>query len=78
VWELLCLRKVDTVVAHGEARTIKVGRGRTTDIHHHALRVAIHVMYDFVFMKKAQSLDVSSAFMAWRGEGGKGVQVADS
>ena len=56
--EPLCLCKVDTVVAHGKSRTIEVGSGRATDVHHHALGVTISMMYDVVLVKKTQSLNV--------------------
>ena len=50
--ELLRLREVDAVVAHGETRTIEVGRLRATNVHHHAPPVAIRAMYDLVLVKK--------------------------
>ncbi len=57
--ELLCLCEVDTIVAHGEQRTIKVGRSRATYVHHYALWVAIRMMYDVVFVKETQALNAS-------------------
>ena len=63
--QLLRLREVDAVVAHGETRAIKVGRRRAADVHHHAPRVAIRAMHDFVLVEKTQTLKCcSSAWLA--------------
>ena len=54
--KLLGPREVDAIVAHGELGAVEAGRGRSADVHHQAVRVAVPAMHDVALVEKVQAL----------------------